>query len=404
MSRFLFVVPPLAGHIHPAAAVAAELAERGHEISWAGQPAVIERLIRTKARIYPTAGPTSIDDRPRELRGVAALKFLWEDFFGPLAQAMAPGVTTAALEAGPDVMVVDQQTVAGALVAERLGVPYVTSSTTSAELSGSLVGMPKVDEWITGLLDGLRQRLGDPSARYDPRFSPRLSLVFSTEELTGAQPLAQGPVAYVGPALGPRPDVPDFPWHWIDADDSRDLALISLGTANTAVGARFLESCVQAVRARSDRLRAVVVDPGGVLGEPAADDDVLIHPAVPQLSLLEQADAVVCHAGHNTVTEALWHGVPLVVAPIRDDQPVVASQVTGAGAGVRVRFGRADAVRIGGALDAVLREPDYRATARRIRDSFRAAGGAGAAAVRLEQLAAEEEEEEEEPWWTELSL
>lgn len=38
--------------------------------------------------------------------------------------------------------------------------------------------------------------------------------------------------------------------------------------------------------------------------------------------------------------EALWHAVPLVVAPIRDDQPVVAGQVTDAGAGVRVRFGR----------------------------------------------------------------
>ena len=43
----------------------------------------------------------------------------------------------------------------------------------------------------------------------------------------------------------------------------------------------------------------------------------------------------VTHGGHNTVCEALAHGLPLVVAPIRDDQPTVAAQVVQAGAGVR---------------------------------------------------------------------
>ncbi|MGY0063497.1 glycosyltransferase [Streptomyces sp. LZ34] len=87
-------------------------------------------------------------------------------------------------------------------------------------------------------------------------------------------------------------------------------------------------------------VRAVVVDPAGSVT--GAGENILLRPHVPQLPLLARVDAVVCHAGHNTVCEALWHGVPLVVAPIRDDQPIVAGQVTDAGAGVRLRFGRAD--------------------------------------------------------------
>lgn len=398
MSRFLFVMPPLAGHVNPAAAVAADLRGRGHKVAWAGQPVAMERILGPGEKVYPCAGPESIDARPRDLRGVAALKYLWEEFFGPLALAMAPGVTAAVLEFGPDVLVVDQQTVAGALVAERLGVPYVTSCTTTAELSGALLGMPKVEEWISGLLDGLRQRLGDPSAVYDPRFSPRLTVVFSTGELTGPQPMARGPVHFVGPALGERPDVPGFPWEWVKEDPrgtARSLVLVSLGTANTALGSRFLGDCVTAVRARSRRVRAVVADPGGVLGEPRTDDDVVICPRLPQLALLGHTSAVVCHAGHNTVTESLWHGVPLVVAPIRDDQPVVAAQVTAAGAGIRVRFGRAGPERVGEALDAVLSEPGYGLAAQRVREAFRAAGGAPTAAAHLEELAIEEEED---PW------
>ncbi|MEV6184251.1 nucleotide disphospho-sugar-binding domain-containing protein, partial [Streptomyces sp. NPDC052015] len=101
-------------------------------------------------------------------------------------------------------------------------------------------------------------------------------------------------------------------------------------------------------------------------------------------------DAVVCHAGHNTVCEALWHGVPLVVAPIRDDQPIVAAQVVDAGAGVRLRFGRADAARIGAAVEAVLDPAQgHRKAAEAVGESFRAAGGSESAADRLETLTAE---------------
>ncbi|MGK5545848.1 glycosyltransferase, partial [Streptomyces sp. URMC 127] len=170
-------------------------------------------------------------------------------------------------------------------------------------------------------------------------------------------------------------------------DRARDTVLVSLGTVNTDVGARFLTECAAAVRERAHRLQAVIADPGGFLSG-GCDDTVLALPRIPQVALLPTASAMLCHAGHNTVAESLWHGVPLVVAPIRDDQPFVAAQVTAAGAAVRVRFGRADRTRLGEALDAVLGDPPYRAAARRLRDSLRAAGGAGAAAGHLEALAA----------------
>ncbi|CAA9265227.1 MAG: Zeaxanthin glucosyl transferase, partial [uncultured Corynebacteriales bacterium] len=94
---------------------------------------------------------------------------------------------------------------------------------------------------------------------------------------------------------------------------------------------------------------------------------------------------VVTHAGLNTVTEALAHGVPLVVAPIRHDQPVNAAAVVAAGAGVRVSFARAEAARLAAALAAVLADPGPRAAAGRIRESFRAGGGVSAAADLVER-------------------
>ncbi|MDH6577294.1 glycosyltransferase [Kitasatospora sp. MAP5-34] len=418
MTRYLFVVPPLVGHLNPAVAVAAELAARGHAVAWAGLPELVGSLAGPDAEVFacdvPGAGAGSTAERPPELRGPGALKFLWEDFLIPLAEAMAPGVEAAVARFRPDVLVVDQQAVAGALVAERLGLPWATSATTSAEFTGALDGMPLVDAWISGLLTELRKRIGDPAAGTDPRFSPHLILAFTTPELAGPlapAPLAPGsvapgsvapgsvapgsvapgpaaapggPIRFVGPAMTVRPTQPSFPWEWLDPD--RATVLVTLGTANTDASAAFLTVCQDVLRARSGRLQAVIADPGGVLGTPEPDPDVLVLPAVPQLQLLARVAAVVCHAGHNTVCEALWHGVPLVVAPIRDDQPVVAGQVVAAGAGVRVRFGRTGAARLGQAVDAILDDPAHRDGARHVGASFRAAGGAARAAAHLEEL------------------
>lgn len=386
--RFLFVVPPLVGHVNPAVGVAAELGARGHRVAWVcPDPELVARLAGPGAEVFGCAGAPP-GERPAELRGPEALKFLWEWYLLPLAEAMAPGVRAAVEAFRPDVVVADQQAFAGALTAERLGLPWATSASTSAEFTDPLAGLPKVREWLAERLAGLRSALGVPADGADPRFSPHLVVAFSTPELAGA---AAGAAEWVGPSVAARPDVSGFPWEWLDP--GRSTVLVSLGTANTDAGGPFLEVCRSVLRERADRVQSVLVDPGGSLAADPADDagkDVLIVPSVPQLALLERGvGAVVCHAGHNTVCEALWHGVPLVVAPIRDDQPVVAGQVVDAGAGVRVRFGRVTARGLGAAVDSVLDDPAYRTAAEGIRTAFRAAGGAPAAADRLAELARE---------------
>ncbi|MBA8929767.1 UDP:flavonoid glycosyltransferase YjiC (YdhE family) [Kutzneria viridogrisea] len=317
--------------------------------------------------------------RPPELRGFASLKFLWEEFIVPLAEHLVPLVHAAVREFAPQVLVVDQQAIAGALVAERLGLPWVTSATTSAELVSPLAGMPKLESWLDELLGGLRARHGDPAATGDLRFSPHLLLAFTTEALVGE---IGRPTSFVGPSITARPEGTGFPWDKLDP--ARKLVLVSLGTANVDVGERFLSAAVEALAELSDRVQGVVVDPGGTV---APAGDVLVLPRVPQLALLAHCSAVVSHGGHNTVCETLTNGVPLVVAPIRDDQPIVAQQVVDAGAGVRLRFGRTTAQQLRAAIESVVDDPAYAEGARRVQSSFATAGGAGAAARCLVDLA-----------------
>ncbi|WP_304412979.1 glycosyltransferase, partial [Frankia sp. QA3] len=151
--------------------------------------------------------------------------------------------------------------------------------------------------------------------------------------------------------------------------------MTSLGTVNGRVSGEFLRTCAAALRALGGGgVQAVIADPLGAVEPAAVPDGGVVAPFLPLVDLLPRAAAVICHAGHNTVCEALGHGVPLVVAPIRDDQPVIAQQVVDAGAGIRLRFARATPAIVAAAVREVLDDPSHRLAAARIGASFRAAG------------------------------
>jgi UDP:flavonoid glycosyltransferase YjiC (YdhE family) len=402
MARFLFVVPPLTGHVNPTVAVGEELIARGHSVAWTGHSEIVAPLLPAWAELIPLDHELPVEmvastrEKAMTMRGVAALEFLWRDFLRPLASAMVPGVDSAVSKFAPDALVVDQQAFAGAIVARRYGLPWATSATTSAELVDPFRALPKVGEWVAGQLVELQIEagLGTEAATSggDLRFSEYLTIAFTTSALTGpiVLPESSGPVVMVGPSLTPRrqgiDDQPDA--ELAEFLGSGRCVLVTLGTVNADAGGRFFSAAVEAAESAADSgsWRAVIVAPREVV-EPVAGA-VFVAPFIPQLQVLGHVDAVVCHGGHNTVCETLSYGLPLVVAPIRDDQPVIAEQVESCGAGVRVRFGRVRGTELKSAIDSVLDEPRYRNAATAVRSSFAAAGGAAAAARSLEELVA----------------
>ena len=379
MARFLFVVPPLTGHVNPTVSVARTLAARGHEVAWAAHPGTVRKLLPDGARIFAMPEVVSkqmvddVTDRAKAVRGAAALKFLWEDFLAPLARSMRPAVEAAVTEFAPDVMACDQQAVAGGIVARCRGVPWATVATTSAGVVDPLAGLPQVKKWFTELIAGLEREAGlEPQGET----SPHLVLAFTTSSLVPGEFPAH--YRFVGPSISDRPETTPFPW---DALGPRPRVLVTVGTVNAEAADRFYQTVIAALG--DQPIQVILVAPR----ELAAPPNVVVRSYVPQLALLKQVDAVVCHGGHNTTCEALAHGLPLVIAPIKDDQPIVADQVVAAGAGLRVKFGRVGPDELRAAVRRILDEPGFREAAGRVRDSFERAGGAAAAASALEGLA-----------------
>jgi MGT family glycosyltransferase len=376
VSRFLIVTLPLTGHAYRALAIADELGARGHEVAWCGPKAYFRPLLGQDATLFPT-GTRLFRDQAGH--GIAALKSLWQEYVIPMARFTLPAVDRAVRAYQPDLVVVDQHALAGALVAHRHGLSWATLVTGAMELTHPLAALPHVDAWVRAQVASFCREAGVTDPRFDPLFSPYLLIAFTTPELTGEQPFPSHFVL-VGAAMLERPCA--FAWELLDP--ARRKVLITVGTMSTGLAADFYQRAAAAVAPLAATVQAIIIGPPDVLPDPPGN--VLVVPAVPMLALLPRLDAVISHGGMNTVCEALAHGVPLVLAPMRNDQPVVAAQVVRAGAGIRVPFSRVRPGQLREALVTILDDPSYRRAAERIRNSFAAAGGAPAAAAHLESF------------------
>jgi zeaxanthin glucosyltransferase len=379
MARFLVVVVPLVARVWPAVAIGDALTAMGHDVAWCGPESDLRPLVGPRATIYPTGKRPF---RQTAQLGVAAIHELWDGYVLPLNRFIREPVDRAVADYRPDVVLADQYALAGALAALRRGVPWATLCSGMLELTPPTED-PGLQDWIRSRLELAREAAGRPDIDgVDLRFSPHLVIATTSWALTGAAPLPDR-CLLVGAALGPRRTDPGFDWDWWDP--ARQHVLVTAGTLSAHWTKDYLPRMVAALEPMAPRLQAVLNVAATAVPDPPPH--ILVAPRLPMLDLMPRLDAVVCQAGQSTVNEALVHGVPMVVAPIRLAETAVAEQVVRAGAGVAVSVSESTPGQLAAAVTAVLDEPGYRARARRISEEFREAGGAGAAAEHLAALA-----------------
>ncbi len=379
VARFLFVVVPVVARVWPAVAIGDALAAAGHDVAWCGAEGDLRPLVGPDVTIYPT-GKRSY----REFHevGMAAVRELWDEYVMPLNRFIQGPVDRAVAQYQPDVVLADQYALAGALAAHKHGVRWATLCSGVLELTPP--AEPGLQEWVRSKLARAWATAGLPADDgLDLRFSPYLVIATTTRALTGPAPMPDHCVL-VGAALGSRRTDPGFSWDWWDP--GRRHVLVTAGTLSAHLVRGFFARMTAALEPMACRVQAVLNAAADAVPDPPPH--VLVAPRVPMLDLMPRLDAVICQSGQSTVNEALAHGVPLVVAPIRLGELAVAEQVTRAGAGIAVSFSEATPAQLAAAVTAVLDEPGYRARARRVGEEFSAAGGTAAAAAHLVALAA----------------
>jgi UDP:flavonoid glycosyltransferase YjiC (YdhE family) len=385
----LFVTLPEKGHLHPLLGPARALERAGHEVAWYAPRDVSTALARAGfARAYAGApAPPSDDDRGEELarlvRDRERLRRWIKALLVDAVDEQVPRLEAVVREFRPRVIAADPMAYQAPIAAARAGLPWVALSTSlnpvvPDDFASELIA---TNAWLAEERDALFRRFGCAARfRVCDCLSPHATVAFTTEALVGAPPDG---VTLAGPSLDPsRGDEPEFPWERLDG---RPLVYVSLGS-QIYWQPRIFERAIAAARGRGVQL---VIAAGELAGALDAGDGAIVVRYAPQLALLERARAMITHGGANSVMEALAHGVPLLVAPICNDQPHNARFVERSGAGVALELdGGASPDEWSRTLERLL-APDGKAhaAAARIAASYRARDGATGAAALIERVA-----------------
>jgi UDP:flavonoid glycosyltransferase YjiC (YdhE family) len=114
-----------------------------------------------------------------------------------------------------------------------------------------------------------------------------------------------------------------------------------------------------------------------------------IQPEPSLRELLPRVSVVVTTGSSDVVLAALSAGLPMVVVPRAWDEPANAQRVRQTGAGIALSPRKCTPKRLRRAVQHVLEEPSFAASAGKLAAAFAASGGPAAAAVLLERLVAD---------------
>ena len=165
---------------------------------------------------------------------------------------------------------------------------------------------------------------------------------------------------------------------------SKPIICISLGTILKGAE-KFFRACVDAFQ---DENVTVVMSVGGrfdiaKLGK--LPENFIVQNQIPQVSVLKQASLFITHGGMNSVSEAMVHGVPMVVIPFVSDQPVNARQVEKMDLGKVLDYKSITADNLRDAAFAVMEDPQIRENLQKIQDEIAHALGNAGTVKRMEE-------------------
>lgn len=323
MTRVLFCVLPEKGHINPYIGPAQALQARGGEVAfWASADISSQLRAAGIATFLGPATPPSHALRGAEfaerVRDAGWLRTCIESMLLGSVDADPSTLRGVIRTYAPDVVAIDPMLYAAAIASELEGVPW-------AALSNSLnpVLPDELDSELLRTVRSLAPARAQLFARHGmtPAFrgcdvlSPHLTIAFTTHELVGR---VLG-VELVGPSLprANRGDETAFPWQMLDP--GRPLIYASFGSQIYHQPELF-RRVIDAVDARAVQLVISAADlaTSGELG--TLPPNVIARPYVPQLALLKRTSVMLSHGGANSVMEAIANGVPLVIAPLCNDQ------------------------------------------------------------------------------------
>ena len=386
MAKIVFFCIPAHGHTNPTLGVVEELTQRGHSVWYYSYEPMRQKIEAAGATFVPCESYDAEQKlTPAETKKIGADLALSTRVLVDTTLALDDTVCRHMARLQPDCIVADSMAVWGKAIAIKLGIPFISSTTTFAfnrhsakimkqspkQMLSMLVSMPEIRRHIRRL-----QNKGYPiKSVLDilQNDDQTHTIVYTSPDFQPCSETFSDKYVFVGPSI--RPATQEI------KKDGRPLVYISMGSVNYDMLSLY-QNCISAF---SDGVYQVILS----AGERAKDftdlpENISVLSWADQIAVLQKSDVFLSHCGMNSVNESLYFGVPLVMLPQTPEQGGVASRTQQLGAGVLLK--KTDPKSIRSAVEQVLLNTAYRESAERISASFHLCGGANAAADKILSL------------------
>ena len=382
--HILMVNLPYAGHTNPSLGLVRCLVAAGHEVDYIQAEAFRERVEASGARFVP------YDEPPQSL--VPALN--------EVRNWGAAYRTVRRIGANYDCLIYELLFFPGKALAAELGIPCYRLISTFALNRHLLLVLGKTGgPYLTALFRS--ERLCTALSRlFLPKFSlreknlaealvreaPPHNFIYTLRDFQPEEAcFPESNYHFVGPAVDDRAEEP-FSFE----KSGNPIVYISFGTLMHA-DKRFWKKLIAAFAGKRVEVVCSVGSEKLVRALGDLPSNVRAFAKVPQLTLLSRAALFVTHGGMNSVNEALYYGVPMIVLPFGLDQPLVGRELQRRKLGRVIAPRELTAARLWRTAKELLRDLEAREARLAMKRKMRASGGNREVTRRiLEDLAARE--------------
>ena len=378
MSKIVFFSLPAHGHTNPTIPVVTELIKKGHQVWYYSFLEFQEKIEDTGAlfmacdEFLPKISHKEMDRKVG--KDFAALIEMAAD----TTIALDKKVCKELREIQPDCIVSDSLCIWGKLFAEKLGIPYICSTTSFAfnqytvklmkqgfmEVWRMIIGMRIINRKIK-LLNNLGYRV-ENFVSLVQNDNETDTIVYTSKEFQPMADTFSERYAFVGPSI--RQSVPIQ-----NEKRVRKVIYISLGTVLNQ-NQDFYQNCLKAFGKTDYDVVMSVGEKTEISSLDSVPENFIVKNAVDQISVLQKADVFITHCGMNSTNESLYFGVPMILFPQHSEQRMVADRVAQLGAGLKLN--RKNPKYLATAVAEVLTNRGYQEEAQKLSESFRKAGGA----------------------------
>ena len=388
MSKIVFFCIPAHGHTNPTLGVVRELVSRGHQV-WYYSYNIMREKIESAGATFVSCDDYDMEQKltPKDAVRVGKDLAFSTKILVDTTLALDDKVCEDMKRLKPDCIVADSMAVWGKAIAIKLGIPFVSSTTTFAfnqysakimkqgigELVRMLISMPKITKNIKRLQDkGYPIKSVLDIIQNDDNTH---TIVYTSSDFQPCADTFSDKYVFVGPSIRPATDK--------IVKTKEKLIYISMGTVNNDMMPLY-KTCITTL---ADTEYQVIISVGNLVSINAfgkLSENISVYEHVDQIAVLQVADIFLSHCGMNSVNESLYFGVPLLMLPQTAEQGGVAERVNQLGAGIKLK--KTDRVSILNAINKLLLVDSYKENAMKISCSFKQCTGSKGAADKIEQV------------------